>query len=164
MVHELWWSDDLVEEATRVRDDVEVTLAGLGIQGEVVLTGALSVPGALTRGDVDLHLRVAPGSFDDVVTRLRAVYPVASPRAWADTLAVFAVPRPRPTGLAVTPLGSEHDERFRIAWRALHADPALLASYNALKSQSVGTTDYEDRKSRFFTSVVEAWPDRSAAP
>lgn len=158
------WSDDLLEEADRVRDDVEAALAALGIPGEVVLTGALGVPGTLTRGDVDLHLRVAPASFDGVVARLRDVYPVASPHAWAGTLAVFAVPGSQPTGLAVTPLHSEHDERFRLAWQALRRDPALLARYNTLKAESVSTADYEDRKSRFFSAVVEAWPGGFPSP
>ena len=35
-------------------------LAELGVPGELVLVGGCSVPGALTRGDVDLHLRVPP--------------------------------------------------------------------------------------------------------
>jgi uncharacterized protein len=126
----------------------------LGVPGELVLTGALSVAGALTKGDVDLHLRVAPSEFDDVVERLRAAYPVGSPQSWAATLAVFELPGPRPTGLAVTPRQSEHDLRFRLAWEALRHDPGLLAEYNALKAASAGTEEYEARKSDFFSSVT----------
>lgn len=136
-----------------MRAEVAATLAGLGVQGEVVLTGGLSVPGALTKGDIDLHLRVQPHDFEEVVARLRRVLPVASPQAWAATLAVFDVPGPRPTGLAVTPVDSEHDTRFRLTWEALRADALLLGHYNTLKSQSVDPADYEERKSRFFTDV-----------
>ena len=109
--------------------------------------------GVLTRGDVDLHLRVEPRAFDGAVERVRAAYPVASPGAWAPTLAVFEVPRRRATGLAVTPLHSQHDRRFRLAWDALRRDPALVVEDNALTSGSVGSADDEARKSRFFGAI-----------
>jgi GrpB-like predicted nucleotidyltransferase (UPF0157 family) len=152
-VGELVWSDGLLDQARRTRRDVAAALATLGVPGELVLTGAASVPGALTKGDIDLHLRVPQECFDAVVARLRQVYPVASPHAWAATLAVYEVPGPRPTGLAVTPLDSEHDRRFVNAWRSLRHSPALLGEYNALKSAAAGTADYERRKSDFFTRI-----------
>jgi len=155
----LVWSDGLLDEARQVRARVATELARLLIAGDLELTGALSVPGALTKGDVDLHLRVGAGDFADVVNRLRAVLPIASPHAWAATLAVFEVPGPVPTGLAVTPRGSEHDSRFRLAWQRLRHDPSLLAEYNALKADSVGTAGYDERKSRFFSAIVPAAPD-----
>ncbi|MFW5474204.1 GrpB family protein [Knoellia sp. CPCC 206450] len=150
----LVWSDGLLDEARQVRARVATALSGLGLPGEVELIGGLSVPGALTKGDVDLHLRVRAKDFGDVVSRLRDVLPVASPHAWAATLAVFEVPGSIPTGLAVTPHGSEHDARFRLAWERLRADPSLLDEYNALKSDSVGTAGYEESKSRFFSALA----------
>ena len=39
---------------------------------QLQLTGGSSVPGALTGGDVDLHLRVEPAAFRATVHRLRA--------------------------------------------------------------------------------------------
>jgi GrpB-like predicted nucleotidyltransferase (UPF0157 family) len=150
---ELVWSDGLLDEARQVRRDVAAALTAMDVPGELVLTGGTSLPGALTKGDVDLHLRVPQGSFDAVVARLRRVYPVASPHAWAATLAVFDVPGPRPTGLAVTPLHSEHDQRFLETWRALRHSPALLAEYNALKTAATGPGDYERSKAEFFARV-----------
>jgi GrpB-like predicted nucleotidyltransferase (UPF0157 family) len=153
-VGELVESDGLLADAAQVRDAVAAALAALGVPGELVLTGGCSVPGTLTRGDVDLHLRVDPEAFSDVVDRLRTAYPVASAHAWASTLAVFDVPGRHPTGLAVTPVGSEHDERFRATWRVLRRDPGLLAEYTALKAATAGTPEYEVRKSEFVSRVV----------
>lgn len=162
----LVWSDGLLDEARQVRARVAAALSGLGLPGEVELTGGLSLPGALTKGDVDLHLRVQPEDFGDVVSRLRDVLPVASPHAWAATLAVFEVPGSVPTGLAVTPHGSEHDARFRLVWQRLRDDPSLLREYNALKADSVGTAGYEERKSRFFSAIAPPATDvrESARP
>jgi GrpB-like predicted nucleotidyltransferase (UPF0157 family) len=151
---ELVWSDGLLKQARRTRDDVADALGSLGVEGELVLTGGASVAGALTRGDIDLHLRVEADAFDAVVTRLRSTYPVASPKSWAATLAVFDVPARLPTGLAVTPIGSEHDQRFCLSWQALRRDPALLAQYNDFKSATLGTDEYEQRKSAFFSTLA----------
>jgi GrpB-like predicted nucleotidyltransferase (UPF0157 family) len=155
-VRDLVRSDDLLDEAREARDEVEKSLVALGVPGELVLTGSASVPGALTKGDIDLHLRVAPDGFEAAVVRLRLAYPVGSPHSWAETLAVFDVPRSRATGLAVTPVGSEHDRRFTRAWEELRSRPELLLQYNALKLASTGAEDYEVRKSDFFTAISEA--------
>jgi GrpB-like predicted nucleotidyltransferase (UPF0157 family) len=151
----LVWSDPLLDEAQRIRDEVARALTDMGVAGELVLTGATSTPGALTKGDVELHLRVGPASFEDVVERLSRVYEVASPQSWAATLAVFDLCRARPTGLAVTPVGSEHDLRFTRTWQALRGSPELLHEYNALKRRTSDTDRYEEAKSAFFTSISE---------
>lgn len=138
-------------------------LTAVHVPGEIVLVGGTSVPGALTVGDVDLHLRVpASAAFTAVVTQLRNLHPVLSPEAWAPTLAVFAVAGPVPAGLAVTPVGSEHDLRFTRCWQLLAADPALLAQYNAVKRSAVRTSAYSAEKSAFFDHLMELWPDHPA--
>ncbi|SOC53762.1 GrpB family protein [Ornithinimicrobium cerasi] len=149
-------SDDLQAEARRTRDVVAAELVALGVAGELELTGATSLPGALTRGDVDLHLRVPADLFDETVGLLRTAYPVASPTAWAATLAVFGIPGTLPTGLAVTPVGSEHDVRFVTGWRELRNRPELLEEYNRLKREASDEADYEERKSAFFTALGRA--------
>ena len=153
---ELVWSDSLLDDARRTCADVAAALTALGVGGELVLTGGSSVPGALTKGDIDLHLRVEPDSFSAAVARLGQVYGVASRQAWAPTLAVFDVPGRRPTGLAVTPVGSEHDDRFRRTWRVLRRSPERLAEYNSIKAATAGTADYEPHKSVFFTTICDA--------
>lgn len=148
------WSDGLLGVARRTRDEVADALRRLSVPGELVLTGGTSVPGALTKGDIDLHLRVVPHEFADVVSRLRAAYLAASPASWAATLAVFDLSGSHPTGLAVTPVGSEHDRRFCRTWAAIRRDPELLARYNALKTAADDAAGYEDRKSAFFTELA----------
>jgi hypothetical protein len=122
---------------------------------ELVLTGGSSLDGALTKGDVDLHLRVDPASFDAVSAILRSVYEVVLPEIWQPgSLATFAVPgAPLPTGVALTPVGSVHDGRFRRSWELLAADPELLAAYNALK---LASADYEAAKSEFFDRLLDS--------
>jgi len=112
------------------------------------------MPGVLTRGDTDLHLRVDVALFQTAVERLRAIYTPASLQSWAPTLAVFDVPSTRSTGLAVTPVASPHDQRFTLAWTRLRAEPDLLREYNTLKSQHYTSDVYEECKSAFFDRIA----------
>ena len=124
---------------------------------ELMLVGGSSLPGTLTKGDVDLHLRVSPAAFEPVVTRLRDVYEVVLPEIWQPTLATFAAEAALPTGIAVTPAGSGHDLRFTRTWQRLDADPALVDAYNDLKLLHRADPDeYERRKSAFFDSLLES--------
>ena len=145
---------ELRDRALEVLATTREELTTLGVDGDLVLVGGTSVAGALTVGDVDLHLRVPPEAFDPTVALLSEHLAVASPAAWAPTLAVFAVPAALPTGLAVTPVGSEHDVRFTRCWQRLAAEPALLAEYNAVKAEHVGTSEYEAEKSAFFDRLL----------
>ena len=144
-------SDELRPAARRILAAVRARLAPLLPAHELVLTGATSVPGALTKGDVDLHLRVAPADFAATVAVLREVYAVVHPEIWQESLATFAVDAELPAGIAVTPIGSEHDVRFHRGWERIRSDPALLAEYNTLKTDG---GDYEQRKSDFFDRMA----------
>ncbi len=147
-------SDELLDHARAVCRRERRRLQHL-TDGELVLTGGSSVPGALTVGDVDLHLRVAPADFTQVVERLRDLYEVVHPDIWTATLATFAVPG-EDVGIAVTPIGSEHDRRFTAAWNRLRSEPKRLEAYNAMKRQhaSPGGGAYLAAKSRFFDEIV----------
>jgi GrpB-like predicted nucleotidyltransferase (UPF0157 family) len=146
---------DVIEAARAILAAERARLAGLLGRHELVLVGGSSVPAALTKGDVDLHLRVPPADFDRTVAVLRGIHQVVHPEIWQDTLATFAVEAALPTGLAVTPAGSEHDLRFTRGWRRLAADPGLVAEYNAMKLRYWGQDEeYERRKSAFFDKLA----------
>jgi hypothetical protein len=158
-------SEEFAETAARVLTGERQRLRDHGIPGELVLIGGTSVPGALTRGDVDLHLRVAPSDFADAVAALRTLHPVVHAEIWQPTLATFDVGAAVPAGLAVTPVGSEHDVRFTTTWRRLAAEPQLLQEHNAVKlAGAVGDADYERRKSEFFDRVVAGAGDEPPGP
>jgi hypothetical protein len=147
----LIWSDTIIDQARLIHRHLQAQLPG-----ELLLTGAASLPGLLTKGDVDLHLRVPPETFDQVIADLDTRYPRAGLHSWAPTLAVYDIPGfPLPTGLAVTPTNSEHDHRFTRAWSLLAADADLRTQYNALKLSS---PDYESAKSTFFSKLAYDQP------
>lgn len=123
---------------------------------ELRLTGATSLPDALTGGDVDLHLRVPGTAFDSAVGTLRGIYRVVHPEIWLPTLATFALDAPLPTGIAATPIGSEHDVYFTRSWQLLGSSPELLGEYNDLKRRHAGGEPrrYRAAKAQFFARLV----------
>ena len=149
------------DAAGRILSEQRDRLAALGIDGELVLVGGSSVVGAVTKGDVDLHLRVPAPEFDRVVALLGGSATVVHPEIWSDSLATFEVEAELPTGIAVTPVGSEHDLRFSRCWQLLAADPALVAEYNRVKLAADAEL-YEQRKSEFFDRLLQLWPSHRA--
>ena len=72
-------AEEFIPGAMRILAAVRARLAPLLPPHELTLTGGSSVPGALTKGDVDLHLRVSPGDFAATVGILRTLYEVEHP-------------------------------------------------------------------------------------
>ncbi len=126
-------------------------------QAEVRHTGGSSLPTALTLGDLDIHVRVPGDAFGRAVEALTELYEVFRPDHWTDAFATFKDGRATdpPVGVALTAVGSEHDDRFVRAWEKLAAEPRLVDEYNALKrrhARDPGACEVE--KSAFFTRLV----------
>lgn len=154
-----------VERAFRAE---RARIAAVLPEAEVRHTGGSSLPGALTLGDLDLHVRVPARRFERARERLSAAYTPYRPEMWADGFATFVVGGARPdTGIALTALGGEHDRRFVAAWERLAADPELLAEYNALKLRHEGSTDvarYLAEKSELFSRLAPPGGGAGASP
>ena len=146
----------LLPRAVAVLEHQRAVLHGV-IDGTLELTGGSSLAGALTGGDIDLHLRVPADSFAAAVAALRARYRVVHPEIWCETLATFEVPGDGRVGIAVTPVGSEHDRRFTTAWATLRTDPTALAAYNAMKRAHAGPDEagYLAAKAAFFDALAQ---------
>jgi len=101
--------------------------------------GSTSIPGALTKGDVDLLVQVDAGDFDAAVAALRGLYEINQPENWTATFASFkddtSFALPFGAQLAVT--GSETYLFVRLRDR-LAADPVSLNRYNAIKRSYEG--------------------------
>lgn len=154
---------EFIDQARAILQTEQARLATLLGEHEFVLVGGSCALGALTKGDVDLHLRVPAGDFAPTAAALRGVYQVVHAEIWQLSLATFAVQAALPTGVAVTPVGSEHDLRFSRSWQLLVADPDLLNAYNVMKLRYRDDSgEYERHKSAFFDMLLDLWPDHPA--
>ncbi len=125
---------------------------------EVEHVGSTAVPGALTKGDLDLVVRVDQATFPTAIGMLGSHYAVHQPKNWTRTLASFKDPSSRrpEVGVQLVVAGSTDDRLFGPFRDALIRDPALLAQYNELKRHLDGA-DYErytEQKGRFVERVL----------
>lgn len=127
---------------------------------EVEHVGSTAVPGALTKGDVDVLVRVAAADFATAVKVLGDHYSVHQPHNWTSSLASFKDPTAHepPVGIQLVIAGSAEDAFFGPFRDALIREPALLAEYNQLK-RSLDGADYDgytEAKGEFVERVLRA--------
>ena len=125
---------------------------------EIDHVGSTAIPGALTKGDLDLLVRVPAEWFAAAVATLCDLYAVHQLENWTSTYASFADADSHdpPVGVQLAVAGSADDALFGSFRDALIADPALLAEYNALKLTLDGAEHerYTDAKHRFIQGIL----------
>lgn len=153
----LTWSDEL---APRWQADIAGLMAHLQAlvpRAEIHHVGSTAIPGALTKGDVDLLLRVGAGDFPAAVATLRRHFAVKQAGNWTEAFASFGddTSFPFPLGVQLAVRDSEGDVFLRLHER-IATDARLLAEYNRLKRDHAprGPKEYWEAKDRFFARLV----------
>jgi uncharacterized protein len=127
---------------------------------EVRHVGGTSLPGALTKGDLAVQVRVAPERFKAAVSELEGLYEPRLPDTWDDEFATFSASceaLPEDTGISVAVIGSRYDRFGAELWDRLSSEPELLTAYNALKTKHAAgdRQPYEEAKAEVFAAVLE---------
>jgi len=149
---------DIREAAESAFDQHRSRILRLLPHAQIEHVGATSIPGALTKGDLDVLVRVGSHDFDAAVQRLRGLYAIHQPANWTATLASFVDREAAdpPVGVQLVVAGSPDDRMFGTFRDAMIRAPQLLVEYNALKLRHDGD-DYErytDAKGRFVCEVL----------
>lgn len=120
--------------------------------------GATSVPGCLTKDDLDVNVRLPAADFDAAEHALAARFGrnIGTIRT-ADFASFKDDARDPPLGIQLTAFGSDYDF-FLDFQSALAADAKVVAAYNALKRRHDGgdMDAYRAEKSRFIRERI-AW-------
>jgi GrpB-like predicted nucleotidyltransferase (UPF0157 family) len=156
-----------VEEA-RVRDAVAAAfdghaeaLRGLLPGADIQHVGSTAVPGSLTKGDLDIQVRVEEDAFDAAEVLLAARFERNPGSVRTPAFASFKDDSARPPlGVQLTTKGSEFDFFVRARDRFL-ADPALVARYNAIKRAFDGRSmaAYREAKAELFEELLGRWQE-----
>ncbi|MCP2680285.1 GrpB family protein [Maricaulaceae bacterium NA33B04] len=144
----------------RAADAFEIWLERFGntlpLEAQCDHVGATSVPGALTKGDLDIAVRVPEEAFaatrDSLdQTHTQNLKSVRNERFAAYEAEGFACP----VGVQLVVKGSRLDV-FETYRRMLIDNPVLLAAYNDLKQRFDGLPmdEYRAAKSRFITEQL----------
>lgn len=151
-------ADDLHDVAEAAVDAHREVVLELVPGAEVEHVGATAVPGALTKGDVDVLVRVGASEFPAAVEALSGRYAIHQPHNWTPTLASFTDPDAAelPVGIQLVVRGSEADMFFGPFRDALIGSDELLAEYNELKRGLDGLEyeRYTELKGQFIERVL----------
>ena len=119
--------------------------------------GGTSIPGALTKGDVDVLVTVAAADFPVAVDALRKLYAVNQPENWTPAFASFKddTSFPLAFGAQLVTDGAE-PYAFLALRERLCCDPVALADYNAIKRAHEGRDDaaYREAKGGFIERLL----------
>jgi GrpB-like predicted nucleotidyltransferase (UPF0157 family) len=137
-----------------VTDEIASLVPGCRVEH----VGSSSIPGAISKGDIDICVVVPPLDHAAVVERLVAAgYVVKADTLRTPELCMLLSPR---TDLDVALQVIADGSRFEMFMRfrdALRASPELVERYNELKRQSssLGYEGYRDAKAEFIQSVLD---------
>lgn len=123
---------------------------------EIHHVGATAVPGCLTKGDLDIVVRVAPEDFTAADQALALRYARNTGSVRTRDFSAFETPDAEPPlGIQLAAKGGDHDF-FHLFVARLRAEPDLVARYNALKRRFEGQPMeiYREAKSDFIRAVL----------
>lgn len=133
----------------------------LPASAEILHVGATAIPGCLTKGDLDVVVRIACSDFGAAEAQLAHRFARNGSSASTEDFAAFEDRARTPhLGIQLTVEGGAFDLFHRFA-AALRADPELVQSYNALKRRYDGRLmeQYRAAKDDFITHVLRSVPD-----
>lgn len=146
---------ELIGTADEIVAELETSLRDQLPACQIDHVGATAMPDGMTKGDVDVNIRVSPDDFPRTVETLRRVFRVAQPQNWTPTYASFSdSSRALPVGLQVTVFGSPDD--FLVPLRDLmRGDAGLRHRYDRVKRDAapLGPDGYWAAKNAFLAEL-----------
>lgn len=135
-------SEELSPAVGKVLKQISALLAHLLPEAESYHIGSTAIPGALTKGDLDVLLRVESTQFESAVDVLRKHFDVKQSENWEPCFASFGndTDYVLPLGIQLAVKESDADV-FLFIHDYLVGHPEVLEAYNRVKQE------YADRSS-----------------
>jgi GrpB-like predicted nucleotidyltransferase (UPF0157 family) len=152
-------SQAFADEANALYEKHRLLLQKLFPTADIQHIGGTSVPGLLTKGDLDINVRIDQDQFHTVAEKLKNMYEINQPENWSDVYASFKNDSLN-LGIQVTVVGSDKD--FFVFHRdALQRDPKLVTLLNELKAAYEGKSmeEYRGAKGAFLETHITYRPD-----
>lgn len=119
--------------------------------------GASSIPGAISKGDLDIYIGITQAQHAQAITILKTLnFYEKQNTLRTETLCMLESNNKDDVAFQVVAIGS-HFEMFLHFRDALRAAPELVRDYNALKARCAGMApdEYWAQKSKFITHVLQ---------
>jgi len=146
-------SENFKEEADELFKSQKQELLTYLPFADIQHVGGTTIPKLLTKGDIDINIRVPAENFMGALKYLKAIYAVNQPDNWTDTFASFKDDDSYslPLGIQLTVLDSPEDYFIKHR-QALLGDEDLVKMFNEVKMEFEGKSmdAYRTAKSKFF--------------
>ena len=148
---------ELMPQIEGVLNCVLAQIAALLPDAELHHIGATAIPGAVTKGDVDVLVRVTESRFIPAIGELRKHFSVKQPENWTAEFASFGddSSHPLPVGIQVVIKNASVDF-FLFLRDYLITNRDVLEQYNQIKMThaSQGAEGYWKAKDAFFEAIL----------
>ncbi len=117
--------------------------------------GGSSIPGAKTKGDLDISVQTSEGDFDDFCRKMEGIAHIHHPELWTKDFAIFnTYDGTTKVDIMLVVKGSDYDT-FGKTRDILISNPFLLEEYNVIKERFLaGTPEYYLAKKDFFKKIL----------
>jgi 8-oxo-dGTP pyrophosphatase MutT (NUDIX family)/GrpB-like predicted nucleotidyltransferase (UPF0157 family) len=149
-------TDEMIELAERSFDQHRRRILELLAEADIQHVGSTAIPGSLTKGDLDIQVRVKAEEFQAAIEALSTLYHVNEGSTQTDTFTAFkddnSVP---PLGVQLTVYNSDLDIFWKIR-EVLLANEKFRIEYDQLKEHYSGRemAKYRDAKNEFFQRLL----------
>ena len=141
-------------QAERLYEDLKVRLSFAIPYSEIEHIGSSAIAGAISKGDLDVLVRVSKEQFADAITAIESLgFSIKVGTLKTESLHIFQ--GSNNTAIQLIERGSEFEDFIKFRDR-MNADSSLVEKYNRLKIICTGKPDYEYRalKSKFIETVL----------
>lgn len=149
-------TDEMSELAEKSFDQHRKRILEVVPEADIQHVGSTAVPGSLTKGDLDIQVRVKPEEFIAAIEALSALYELNEGSTQTDSFRAFkddhALP---PLGVQLTVYNSELDIFWKLR-EVLLANEQFRIEYDQLKEHYNGgeMAKYRDAKNEFFQRLL----------
>lgn len=153
-------STEFVESARKTFLEEQKKIMEAVPSGDIHHIGSTAIPEALTKGDLDLQVRVSKEHFIEALTKLKEIYEINQPNNWTDNYASFKYDSAEmPIGVQLTVMDSEDDRVFQKQQELLTNNLTVLEEYNNLKLSYNGKSidNYRAARGKFFEGLKTRW-------
>ena len=151
-------SSSFLDLANRVFEEQKIKIKGLLPSADIQHIGGTSIPGSITKGDLDITVRVPEKEFRHAIEVLKTLYEINQPENWSDTFASFKDENRLGIyfGAQVVVKDSKSDDFTKLR-EVLLENPQLVKELNSIKTRHEGKSmdDYRKEKADFFQKLRE---------
>ena len=148
-------TEEVSEKVNALFETEKIKLSKLFPHADIQHIGGTSVPGTISKGDLDINIRVAQAEFNTTIEKLKTIYEINQPNNWTAGFASFKDDS-RDLGIQVTVIASP-DDCFITQRDYLRERPEKVVQLNQLKERFEGKDmdEYRKEKGEFFEKLIK---------